>query len=543
MKKKTIQYAIPMVVLLGAYLLNTTEVSAAQYQEKDRSHTNAFLHKNDPVKKVVDPLDVTVGWDIEFKSSLPNIHVEDVFIEGKENASLHQKMLINNAANIGEATLRATKKIPMKKGNEYKINLIYAMQFNKTGTGSIDFNGEKVSSTDPNGNDAKDHLYTKTFTAEQDMDYVITIDYKIPKVSNVYLKLAFDTNGEGGIVEKSKLEAPVLDAPEADQKVITGKGQSGNKIEIQDAFGKILGTSKIDTDGRFAVTASRAFIYNETIKGVQITESGDRSKEAETKVIDTIAPDAPKLEQLTTESKEAHGKAEPNALVTLNMDSDIYQEHADSKGDFTIYLDKNYDFGTKVSATAKDIAGNVSISTEMIVIYDKELNVKFTDTITSADVELVGETTRKNVEVEIKINSRVFKVTSDEDGKFMITLPQPYPVGTEITAEVIDEYGQSKTAETIVAPRPPSIKTLSAGDQSITGQADIKAKIKAVVHHGEKEYQFEVMTDEEGEYIIELKDDESKPFELAVGDSVEIKSVLEELGMESETIYQGVFSF
>ncbi|MGX7244125.1 Ig-like domain-containing protein [Enterococcus quebecensis] len=537
MKKKALQTTIPIAVLLGAFLLSTAEVSAVE------SPLNNGLIINNQLNKATDPLDVTVGWDIKFESSLPNIHVEDVFLEGRENESLHQKMVINNAANIGEATLHATKTIPMKKGHEYKINLIYAMQFNKTGVGSIDFNGDKVSSTDPDGNDAKDHMYTKTITPEKDMDYVITIDYKIPKVSNVYLKLAFDTKGEGGIVEKGDLKAPILEAPEANQKIITGTGQSGNTIEIQDESATVLGTSKVNTDGSFSVTAKRPFVYDETVKGVQITKEGIRSKETAVKVIDTIAPEAPTLEQVTNESKEVKGKAEANTLINLTMGSDTYQEHADSKGNFTIYLDKNYDFGTKVSATATDLAGNVSESTDMIVIYATELNVKFTDTISSVDTQVTGETTRGNVEVEIKINSRIFKVTSDENGQFIVDLTRSYPVGTKITAKVVDEYDQSKTAETLVTPRPPSLVSLREGDQLITGEADPNAKIEAIVHHGEEDYAFEVMTDKEGNYTIELKDDEDKPFKLKIGDSVEIKSVFEELGMESETIYQGIFSF
>ncbi|MEI5994755.1 Ig-like domain-containing protein [Candidatus Enterococcus mansonii] len=535
MKKKAVQTTIPIAVLLGVFLLNTTEVSAIDTQS---SNTN-LLQKN----RINDPFDVTIGWDIEFESSLPNIHVEDIFLEGRINDTIHQKMLINNAANIGEATLHATKKIPMKKGHEYKINLIYAMKFTKTGTGSIDFNGDKVSSTDPNGNDAKDHLYTKTVTPDKDMDYVITIDYKVPKVSNVYLKLAFDTEGEGGIVEKADLKAPLLDAPEANQKVITGKGQSGNTVEIKDSSDTVLGTSKVNKDGDFSVTAKRPFIYDEVIKGTQITEEGLRSEEAETKVIDTIAPEAPTLEKITTESKEVHGKAEANALVNVTMDSDTYQEHADAKGNFTIFLEKKYDFGTKVSATATDLAGNVSEAATTSVVYANELNVKFTDTITSSDTQLTGETTRGNIDVEIKINSRIYKVTSDENGQFTVDLTREYPVGTKITAKVVDEYGQNKTAETIVAPRVPTISSLQAGQDFVKGSADPNAKILATLHHGEEEYQFEVVSDEAGDFIIELKDDEGKPFKLEIGDSVEIKSVFEDLGMESETAYQGVFSF
>ncbi|WP_207694538.1 hypothetical protein DOK67_0000311 [Enterococcus sp. DIV0212c] len=180
-------------------------------------------------------LDISNGWTIEFNSSFPSIDKDSIFVQNHVNQSLNQKMVINNFANIGDAELTATKSIPLKKGYEYKINLIYAMQFKEAQRGWIDFNGDTIYSeieTYPS-----DKVYTKTIIPEADFTYTITIHYNVKKMENGYLKLGYSMEGKGveEVPQTMDSSVTVRYISEDGQKIIENeviKGKVGEMFSI-----------------------------------------------------------------------------------------------------------------------------------------------------------------------------------------------------------------------------------------------------------------------------------------------------------------------
>ncbi|MGX7244124.1 MucBP domain-containing protein [Enterococcus quebecensis] len=215
-------------------------------------------------------LDVATGWTIDFNTSFPNINKDDIFIQNHISQALNQKMIINNFANIGEAELTATKSIPMKKGYEYNINLIYAMQFKEVQRGWIDFNGETVySEIEPYPSDKE---YKKTIIPEEDFTYTITIHFKVKRLENGYLKLGYSLENEGIEEKPESMDSSVtarylLDDGEKllEDETVTGKVGEAYSIAQKELDGYTLKEVQGEVSGLFTKEPQEvAFIYSKS---------------------------------------------------------------------------------------------------------------------------------------------------------------------------------------------------------------------------------------------------------------------------------------
>lgn len=139
-----------------------------------------------------DSIDVSQGWEIINYNSDTLPDVNDTFLQGVETTT-NQKCALVQAGNVGDASFTAQKVIPMKKGHQYDLNLIYAQTYDSPSTGFIDFNGDKIVATD----DPTDKEYRKTITPTEDMDYTITVSFTTVYPGNAYLKVGYDKTGDG----------------------------------------------------------------------------------------------------------------------------------------------------------------------------------------------------------------------------------------------------------------------------------------------------------------------------------------------------------
>jgi hypothetical protein len=487
-------------------------------------------------------MDISQGWKVDFKTNYANVHGEDVFKQNVKSPTTPQKMVINNFANIGNAELTATKTIPMKKGHTYNLDLIYAMQFSK-GSGSIDFNGEKVDSESVQ-NDAEDHSYKKVVKPTADMDYVITIHYKVPMRANGYLKLAYDSSKGNGIDDQSTVSAPVLNAPFEKQTKITGTGTSGNTVEIYDAKGNLLGSSKVNAQNNFEVTVNRPFVKGEEITGYQIDKNGVMSAKGTTTVQEVVLPSTPQINnKITDKTTTITGKADPDTTINIKIGDEEYETTTDADGNFSVDLDHSFPFDTDVKVTAKDKDGYVSDPFDSKVGYDDEATIEFDYTLSSIDQWVSGTSSRPNTNVEIKVGSRIFNVMTDADGNYELELPTTYKPGTSLQAKLTDEAGTTAIAKQIILPRMPTLTDLIAGTQDIFGVVDPNAVVKLTVNHADgTSHEFVTTADANGNYHIKLVDEQGNDLPLAWQDKVFGQASLPDLNLDSELAKQDIRS-
>ncbi|MBZ8171997.1 LPXTG cell wall anchor domain-containing protein, partial [Staphylococcus cohnii] len=99
-------------------------------------------------------------------------------------------------------------------------------------------------------------------------------------------------------------------------------------------------------------------------------KDGNTSEEATTTVTDTTAPEAPTVEEVTSEDTQISGTAEPGSEVTVTFpDGTTATGTADSEGNYTVDIPSNVDLkgGEELQVTATDKNGNVSKPSIVIV--------------------------------------------------------------------------------------------------------------------------------------------------------------------------------
>ncbi|MEJ7412824.1 Ig-like domain-containing protein, partial [Staphylococcus epidermidis] len=80
-----------------------------------------------------------------------------------------------------------------------------------------------------------------------------------------------------------------------------------------------------------------------------------------TTVVDTTAPDAPTVNDVTSNDKVINGTAEPNSTVTVTVpDGTTATGTADDQGNYTIEIPSTVDLrnGNKIEAVSADETGN-----------------------------------------------------------------------------------------------------------------------------------------------------------------------------------------
>src|SRR5699024_1180358 len=110
-----------------------------------------------------------------------------------------------------------------------------------------------------------------------------------------------------------------------------------------------------------------------------------------TTVIDTTAPEAPTVNEVTSEDTQVTGEAEAYSEVTVTFpDGTTAIGTADSEGNYTVDIPTNVDLigGEEVKVTATDKNGNVSEESTTTVI---DTTAPRVNEVTSEDTEITGQ--------------------------------------------------------------------------------------------------------------------------------------------------------
>ncbi|MCD8916457.1 LPXTG cell wall anchor domain-containing protein, partial [Staphylococcus simulans] len=108
----------------------------------------------------------------------------------------------------------------------------------------------------------------------------------------------------------------------------------------------------------------------DTVNAVSIDKAGNTSKITTATVKDTVAPEAPCVNNVHTGDKTVSGTAEPGTTVTVTFkDGSTATAQVDQNGKWTVKVPScvTLKAGDKVSAVAVDEAGNVSKTATAVV--------------------------------------------------------------------------------------------------------------------------------------------------------------------------------
>lgn len=161
-------------------------------------------------------------------------------------------------------------------------------------------------------------------------------------------------------------KVPTVKAVSDKDTYVTGKAQAGMTIAIKNSAKKVISKGSTDSKGNFKVKISKQKAGTKlSVTAVDVAKR--ESKAVTVTVSDKTAPNAPKVDKVTNQSKKVTGKAEVGSTVTVkNKNKKIGSAKADKKGKYTIKISKQK-VGSTLSVTAKDKAGNTGKATKVTV--------------------------------------------------------------------------------------------------------------------------------------------------------------------------------
>ncbi|HWJ78571.1 MAG TPA: Ig-like domain-containing protein [Niallia sp.] len=148
-------------------------------------------------------------------------------------------------------------------------------------------------------------------------------------------------------------------------ETISGKAEAGSTV-IAKVGKKELGKAVSNKKGEYTIKIKKQ--KAETKISITATDKAkNTSKAKEIKVADKIAPNAPKVNNVTTKSTKITGTAEANSTVTVKVNKKtLVKGTANKDGAFSLKISKQKE-KTTLSITATDKAGNVSKATTKVV--------------------------------------------------------------------------------------------------------------------------------------------------------------------------------
>ncbi|WP_312934135.1 Ig-like domain-containing protein, partial [Pseudomonas sp.] len=176
----------------------------------------------------------------------------------------------------------------------------------------------------------------------------------------------------GNVSAALTLVTPDLQPPAAlsnvtlnnDGLTLHGLGQAGNTVRVSDQQGKVIGIGQVAANGTFVLTLDTPQLNAERLSAVQSNPGGIPSVAVAVTAPDLTPPAAPTELMLTQSGLQLSGRSEPNSTVEVRNAAGerLGTTVADANGTFRIDLDTAQLNGEALQVTARDAAGNVSLS-------------------------------------------------------------------------------------------------------------------------------------------------------------------------------------
>ena len=298
-----------------------------------------------------------------------------------------------------------------------------------------------------------------TAIADKDGTYSVTIKPALTNGQEIEVT-AMDLSDL--ISEPAVVKAPVVILPNSPTDVevvdggttVTGKAESGQKIDIKDANGKDIGTGITDSNGNFEIKLDVPQKNGEPVS-VTATDLNTTlvSPPTEVNAPDLTPPNAPTATVDQTTGAVVTGKAQPNSGIEVKDAAGkvIGTGTTDANGSYSVTLttpQKNFE---TVIVTASDKAGQSTPTTALA----PDLTPPQINTLQfSAKGDVLSGTTEGYAKVEIKDASGkiVANTTADANGNFSVTFSKPYGSGEGFTAKATDLRGNTGDAKFVQAP-------------------------------------------------------------------------------------------
>ena len=298
-----------------------------------------------------------------------------------------------------------------------------------------------------------------TAIADKDGTYSVTIKPALTNGQEIEVT-AMDLSDL--ISEPAVVKAPVVILPNSPTDVevvdggttVTGKAESGQKIDIKDANGKDIGTGITDSNGNFEIKLDVPQKNGEPVS-VTATDLNTTlvSPPTEVNAPDLTPPNAPTATVDQTTGEVVTGKAQPNSDIEVKDATGkvIGTGKTDANGDYSVKLDVPQKDGETVTVTASDAGGkSPATNAQAPDLTPPQINtLEF-----SAKGDVLSGTTEGYAKVEIKdaAGKVIANTTADANGSFSVTFSKPFGSGEGFSAKATDAHGNTGDAKFVQAP-------------------------------------------------------------------------------------------
>ncbi|NQE00547.1 YSIRK signal domain/LPXTG anchor domain surface protein, partial [Staphylococcus xylosus] len=189
-------------------------------------------------------------------------------------------------------------------------------------------------------------------------------------------------------------EAPTVNDVTSEDTQISGTAEPGSTVTVTFPDGTTT-TGTADDQGNYTVEipSNVKLDGGESIRVVAEDKEGNVSEEATTTVKDTTAPEAPTVNEVTSEDTQISGTAEPGSTVTVTFpDGTTATGTADDQGNYTVEIPSNVklDGGESIRVVAEDKDGNTSEETTTTVTDTTAPEAPTVNEVTSEDTQISG---------------------------------------------------------------------------------------------------------------------------------------------------------
>jgi hypothetical protein len=311
------------------------------------------------------------------------------------------------------------------------------------------------------------------------------------------------------VVDKTAPSVPILTTLTDRDTFVKGTTEPNAGIIVK-VGSTVIGTGTADKTGLFQIKIQKLKA------GTKITVSakdamGNVSGNVSITVLDKTAPSVPSVKALSDRDTLVKGTTEAMARLTVKVGTKVIGTGAADKfGNFQVKMTK-LKAGTKVSVTAQDSAGNVSVA-KSITVLDKTAPVVPSVTTVTNKIKVLTGKAEAGAIVTVTIGTKKYIAKADTKGNYKVTIPLQ-KAGTKLTVTAKDAAGNISVAKSVVvidktAPLAPKIKTaVKRTTKEVTGTAEAYSTITIKVG---KKVIGTAKADSKGKFKVKIKAQKKK---------------------------------
>ena len=308
-----------------------------------------------------------------------------------------------------------------------------------------------------------------------------------PALGNAEVLSFTQTDSAGNLSPVATLQTPDFTPPDvltnvvinADGSVVTGRGEPGATVTVNNAAGVLLGTTTVLADGSFRVELSPAQINQQVLSVQQADPPGNISEPVTLNAPDLTPPAAALDLRLNAAGNQLGGTGEAGSTVRVYAGTtEIGTATVSANGTFVVNLSAPQLNGQLLHVTLADASGNVSpIST--VIALDSTPPATVVASLNGSGTQLVGTgEAGARVSVMDSQGNMLGQGTIDPDGTFVLNLTSAQINGQVLSVTAQDATGNPSaplqlTAPDLTPPAQPANLTLTGNGTLLSGTGEV----------------------------------------------------------------------